>query len=163
MTKKHSVFSFQPSARGITLLELMVAMAIVAMIMAISFPTFTAGLDGVRLQGSARRVGAFLNLARGRADREQLPVEIRIDLDQSQLSAATADGRWERALDLGEGVRIAAVWPPVEVDPKLRRFMVLPGVPAPRFRVQLESGRGRSLTVSVDPLTGSPQIEDSAK
>ena len=136
-------------------------MAIAGMIMAISFPSVTAGLDGVRLQATARRVGAFLNVARGHADREQMPVEIRIDLDRNQLAATSADGRWERALELEPGVRIASVWPEAEV--RLRRFIVIPGVPPPRFRVQLDSARGRSVTVSVDPLTGSPQIESSAK
>ena len=148
-------------AGGITLLELLVAMAIAGMIMAISFPSVTAGLDGVRLQATARRVGAFLNVARGRADREQMPVEIRIDLNRNQVTASSADGRWERALDLEPGVRIVSVWP--EAATRLRRFIVIPGVPAPRFRLQLDSARGRSVTVGVDPLTGTPQIGSLAR
>lgn len=148
-------------SRGITLLELLVAMAIAGMILAISFPSATAGIDGVRLQAAGRRVAAFLNVARGRADREQLPVEILIDLDANRMSAVTADGQWERSVDLGQGVRIAAVLP--EAESRSRRFLVLPGVPPPRFFVQLDSSRGRSLRVGVDPLSGTPQIEDSKR
>lgn len=147
----------QTGAAGITLLELLVAMAIAGMIMAISFPSVTAGLDGVRLQATARRVAAFVNVARGRADREQLPVEIQIDLSRNRISAVTANGQWERSLEIEEGVRLAAVWP--EAESRTRRFIVIPGVPAPRFRLQLDSSRERSLTVALDPLTGTPQIE----
>ena len=67
-----------------------------------------------------------------------------MDLDANRINAVTADGQWERSVDLGEGVRLAAV---------------LPGVPPPRFLVRLDSSRGRSLTVGVDPLTGTPQID----
>ncbi len=145
-------------SRGITLLELLVVMAIAGMILAISFPATIAGVDGVRLQAAGRRVAAFLNVAHGRADREQLPVEILVDPDANRMSAVTADGQWERSLDLGEGVRIAAVLP--ETETRSRRFLLLPGVPPPRFQVQLDSRQGRSITVTVDPLTGTPQIED---
>ena len=149
-------------SRGITLLELLVAMAIAGMIMSISFPAVTAGLEGIRLQGTARRVGAFLNVARGQADRDQLPVELQIDLDRNRMSASSADGKWERTLELAEGVRLAAVWPAVE-GTGVRRFIVIPGVPGPSFRLDLTSARGRSLAVSVDPLTGTPQIEEAPR
>jgi Tfp pilus assembly protein FimT len=158
--------SWAPGARsrkrggGITLLELLVTMAIAGMILAISFPSVIAGLDGVRLQTSGRRIGAFLNMAQGRADRDQAPVEIRIDLEQNQISASAADGRWERTLDLEPGVRIASVSPAAGNEGTTSRFVMLPGVPAPRFRIRLGSARGRALTVSVDPLTGTPQIDN---
>lgn len=162
MRKQRSAISYQPSAgSGITLLELLVAMAIVGMILAISFPSVTTGLDGVRLQSVGRRVAAFVNAARGQADRDQLPVEIRIDLDRNQMSALSADGRWGRDLKVEEGVRIAGVWPGIggsESEVRVRRFIVIPGVPPPRFGVQLNTSRGRSLAVTVDPLTGTPQI-----
>src|SRR5262249_24944044 len=122
--------------RGITLLELLVVMAIVGMILAISFPSVTTGLDGVRLQAMARRLAAFVNVVRGQVDREQSPVEIRIDLESNQVSAVTADGKWERDLKIENGIRIAGVWPVSEAsgaDARVRRFIVIPGVPPPRF------------------------------
>ena len=167
MKSKLPAINFQPSvSAGITLLELLVAMAIVGMIMAISFPSVTSGLDGVRLQATGRRVAAFINVARGQADRDQLPVEFQIDLNRNQVGAASADGRWERTLELAEGVRITAVWPALEGaenETRIRRMILIPGVPPPRFRVQLETNRGRSLMVAVDPLTGTPQFEASGR
>jgi prepilin-type N-terminal cleavage/methylation domain-containing protein len=151
--------------RGITLVELLVTMAIISMIVAIAFPSFLSGLDGIRLQSAGRRMAAFLNLARGEADRDQLPIEILIDPGQNQISALSADGNWARELRLEDGVRMASVG---GASPEgaskasaatAQRFVVLPGVPPPRVRVRLETDRGRSLAVSVDPLTGSPVIE----
>lgn len=155
------------SSRGLTLLELLVALALAGMIMAISFPSVTAGLEGIRLQASGRRVAAFVNAARERAERDQVPVEILIEPGRNQMSALAADGNWQRTLELAEGVRISSVMPALEAgdDPETapRRFVVIPGVPAPRWRLQLSTERGRSLAVEVDPLTGVPQIEEVSR
>ena len=50
--------------RGITLIELLVAMAIVALMVSISYPTMTRGLDGIRLKTAVDRAGTFFNAAR---------------------------------------------------------------------------------------------------
>jgi|SRR5579884_748406 len=153
-------------AAGLTLLELLVAMAIAGMILAISFPSVTRGLDGVRLQSSARRVAAFINLARAQADRDQTPVELRIDPAANRFLALSAAGNWGRDLALESGVKITNILPAASagafsLDP--RSFVLLPNTPAPRFQVRLTSEMGRTLTVAVDPLTGVPQIDGAAR
>jgi len=130
----------------------MVAMAVAGMIMAVSFPTITSGLDGVRLQSSARRVAGFVNTARERVEREQVPVEVVIE--SRRLQALAADGTWERSLDLDEGVEIVSP----EAGERTRRFVLLPGVPVPRLRLPMRTTQGRSLTVELNPLTGVPEI-----
>lgn len=139
-------------SRGITLIEMLVAMGIAAMVLAISFPSFTRGLDGIRLRAAGERVAAFLNAARNRAERTQAPVEIVIDPARGLLTAQAAGGDWDRRLEL-EGVRLAG---------NSGRQVLLPGVPPPRFRLRLESDGGRALMVGIDPLTGVPQIEEAA-
>jgi len=142
--------------------------------MAISFPSVVAGLDGIRLQTTARRVGAFINLARLAADRDQLPVEIRIEPGLNRLSALSSDGSWGRELKLEPGVRLGAAPAAAGNDgshsavfeatrsattaDSAGSVVLLPGVPAPRFSVGLVSERGRSVTVTVEPLTGVPEI-----
>ena len=171
-TREPKRFSKLPPLSGITLLELLVAMAIAGMIMAVSFPSVIAGLDGIRLQTTARRVGAFINLARAAADRDQLPVEIRIEPASNRLSALSADGSWGRELKMEPGVRIAGAPAvsapagqegqqgpqPVQDDAQGASWVLLPGVPAPRFSVRLVSERGRSVMVTLDPLTGVPEV-----
>jgi len=127
-------------------------MALAGMIMAISFPSITGGLDGVKLQSSARRVVAFVNAARERVEREQIPVEVVIE--SARLKALAADGTWERSLDLPDGVEI----PPPEMERPARRVVLLPGVPPPRMRLTVRTTRGRSLSVEMNPLTGVPEI-----
>ncbi len=143
---------------GITLIELLVAMAIAGMMVAIAYPSLTGGLDGIRLRTAGQSVAAFLNNAHGRAERDQAPVEVLIDPGRNQMSAQSLDGKWERAVNLAEGVRIAEVRPAAEPGP--RRFVILPGVPAPGVRVRLETFRGRSLVAGLDPVTGVPLVEE---
>jgi prepilin-type N-terminal cleavage/methylation domain-containing protein len=152
--------------RGITLIELLVALALAGMILAISFPSFTAGLEGLRLAASGRRVGGFVNAARARAERDQEPVEIRVDPRSGRLSALSARGDWQRDLPLEDGVRIAAVLPPASADARPdepRRFVLLPGVPGPRMEMRLTSQTGRAITVAIDPISGVPEVVGEAR
>ena len=142
--------------RGLSLLELMVALAVSGMIMAISFPSVVSGLDGVKLQSSGRRVAAFINAARERVEREQFPVEVVIET--KRLRALSSDGAWEKSMDLVDGVEIPA--PEVGDNQAVRRLILLPGVPVPRLRLPLRTTRGRTLTVEMNPLTGVPEIEE---
>ena len=148
-----------PAARGhgITLLELLVAMAIAGLILSISFPSLSSGLEGLKLQTAGRQLASFLNMARARAERDQRPVELLIDPASSRLTASS-EGQWERVFDLAAGLRIAEVWPAAETP--ARRFLLIPGVPPPRFRVRIVSSRGRSLAVEVDPIAGIPQFQE---
>lgn len=139
---------------GVTLLELLVAMAIGGMVLAISFPSFSSGLDGVRLQATARQVAAFVNTARAWAERSQAPVEVLIEPEQSRIRALSADGQWERTLEVAGGVQME------RDEEKRQRLLLIPGLPPPGFRVVLVSSRGRSLAVGLDPVTGAPQIEE---
>jgi prepilin-type N-terminal cleavage/methylation domain-containing protein len=152
--------------RGITLLELMVALALTGLILAISFPSFMGGLDGVRVQATARRVGAFINAAHARVEREQEPVEILVDLKGNHLSALSVRGDWQRELALEDGVRLTGVVPPAPEgappDQPLR-FVILPGVPAPRLQVQLTGRVGHSATIEMDPISGVPEILEERK
>ena len=147
--------------RGITLLELMVTLALAGLVLAISFPSFMGGLDGVRVQATARRVGAFINAAHARVEREQEPVEILVDLKNNRLSALSARGDWQRDLALEAGVQLTGVLPAAPAgapaDEPLR-FVILPGVPGPRLQVQLTGRVGHTATIEMDPISGVPEI-----
>lgn len=146
------------SRKGVTLIELLVALAIAGMLLAIAFPSASGGLEGIRLQAAARRVAAYLNAASLRANREQAPIQITVDAERNRLSAVAVNGRWEESLALDEAVRLVA-----QEDDRPRRFMVIPGVPAPRVRIRLATARGRSVAVSLDPITGTPRVEEEAR
>jgi prepilin-type N-terminal cleavage/methylation domain-containing protein len=150
------------SQRGVTLLELLIVMTIIAVMTAVTYPTAIAGLDSLRLRSSADRVMNFLNLALDRADRVQQVVEIRISPQENAMSARSMDLTLNRTLEIEAPVRIASVgpaepYPTVDTAPPddaQRRFLLYPGGTPPRITIELETKEGRKRRVFVDPVTG---------
>src|SRR5437016_272401 len=58
---------------GVTLMELLVVMAIVGLIVAVSAPSVGAGIDSVRLASTSDSISSFLNSAVNHAERRQQP------------------------------------------------------------------------------------------
>src|SRR5689334_21862186 len=63
---------------GVTLLELMVVVTLIAIVAGLSYPAAAAGVDSLRLRSAADRVVAFLDTSIERAERRQQVMEIRI-------------------------------------------------------------------------------------
>ena len=55
---------------------MVVVVAIIALIVGLSLPAASAGLDSVRMVSASDSVAAFLNAAVNRAERRQQPVEL---------------------------------------------------------------------------------------
>jgi prepilin-type N-terminal cleavage/methylation domain-containing protein len=152
--------------RGVTLLELLIVMTIIALIAAVSFPTASASLDSLRLRSAADRVMALLNLALDRAERVQQVVEIRVSPQENAISARSMDLSLNRTLELEVPIRIASVGPsptgPVPMSDAAsavpfdaqRRFLLYPGGTPPRITIDLETKDGHKRRVVVDPVTG---------
>lgn len=136
--------------RGVTLIEMMIVMAIMGMIAAISFPSVNSGLDGIRLHSASDSVASFLDAAMNRAERRQQVVEIVIDPKQNRLSAYSTEAGYSRTLQMPQAVSI--------VGEGQRRYIVMPGGAFPRFTIDLMSVRGVHRHVAVDAITGSPRI-----
>ena len=150
----------RPSQAGVTLIELLIVVALVSLLVGITFPAVGAGVDSLRLASASNRVAMFLNTALHRAERRQQVVELTIQPAENRLVLRSTDPGSERTLDLEEGVRIAAVYPALpQAEQGPRRFLLLPGGTPPRIRIELRNRRGDRRLVSVDPITGVPRIE----
>jgi len=68
-------------ASGFTLLELIVVLAIAALVLTITPPLFTVAVPGVKLKASARRVMAGLRLARELAIRDGRDIAFILDVE----------------------------------------------------------------------------------
>jgi type II secretory pathway pseudopilin PulG len=144
----------------VTLIELLIVSAIAAAMVSIALPTFTSGLDNFRLSQASNGVAAFLNSALNRVERREQVLELTISPKDNLIAIRSADATFVRKLDLPDGVRVDSVLPALPQDTGApREFLLLPGGSAPRIGVQLSNGRNQRRIVSLDPITGVPEIE----
>jgi prepilin-type N-terminal cleavage/methylation domain-containing protein len=145
---------------GVTLVEMMIVVAIAGAMVSLVLPTFSNGLENLRLSQASDSVAAFINGALNRAERRQQAIEIIITPRENLILLRSADATFSRQLELPDGIKIAGTLPKPTGDPAdARGFLVLPGATPPRIGVQLVNRRGRQSIVSVDPITGVPRIE----
>src|SRR5580658_6831594 len=130
--------------RGVTLVEMLVVCSIIGLIVAVSFPAFSAGLDSVRMSSATGMVSTFLNSAVNRAERRQQAVELIISLKDNGMAMYTNEPGFERKLKLPDGISILAVLPPVpdEAPDSGRLLMLMPGATAPGIGILLANTHG---------------------
>jgi prepilin-type N-terminal cleavage/methylation domain-containing protein len=145
---------------GVTLIELLIVMAIIGLLVGISFPALTSGIDSLRLNAATNGVVSFLNQGLNRADRRQQVVAITISPADNTLSMRSTEAGFARRMVLPEGVSIVRVLPEALGEPGASRsFLIYPGGTVPRFGVQLINKRNVERIVRVDPITGVPRVE----
>src|SRR5579884_3988057 len=150
------------SRAGVTLLEMIVVVALIATLVAISFPALSAGVETLRLNSAAQSIVSFINGGLNRAERRQVVVEVTVSKADNELSLRSSEPGFERKLALPEGIKIETVLPEIpEEDPVApRSFMLYPGGTAPAFALELVNRKRAQRVVRVDPITGVPQIEN---
>jgi prepilin-type N-terminal cleavage/methylation domain-containing protein len=155
---RHSCRHLQ-NERGVTLVEILIVVAVIAMIAGLSFPAISSGLDTLRLRSTSDAIVSFLNIALDHADRRQQAVEVIVSPRENILVSRTADLGFMRRLDLPVQLRIVSVQPalPTVLDlQEPRTFLLYPGGSVPRIGIEIATFQGRRRLVSVDPITGSP-------
>ena len=150
------------SRRGVTLVEMVVVVAIIALIVGLSFPAATAGLENVRIVSAGDSVATFLNGAVNRAERHQEPVELTIAQEDGVLTLHSNEPGFTRELKMPDGVSIESVLP--EIDgadgSQPRRILFLPGATVPGIAIQLTNRRHAHRRIHLDPMTGFPRVEN---
>lgn len=149
----------RPAAeRGITLIEMLIVMTLIALLAGLSYPSAAAGVEGLRLRSASDSVAAFLDTAIDRASRRQQVIELWISPQDNVLIARSPDLAFSRRLELSDTFRITTVLPAAELDPRApRRFLLYPGGTAPRIGVEISNRAGRKRMVGVDPFTALPR------
>jgi len=149
----HQTNTRRQQQAGITLIEILVAMAIIAVIVSISYPSFTAGLDGIRLKTAANKASTFVLTARTRADRFQAAVQVTADPEANELRAVSVDGKWEDSLKFESGIEVA-------IPEKTTSVILFPGNPPPQFRMMLRSPRDSRAGFKLNVFTGTAEDWD---
>lgn len=146
------------SRSGVTLIEMMMVVAIIGLVVAISFPAVTSGLESVRLSSASDSIVSFLNAALNRAERRQTPVEIYITIPENKIRFLSVDTT--RELGMPETIRIVKIHPELPSgEDEARSFVLYPNGAIPRFGVEIAGPKGIHRIVRVDPITGVPQVE----
>jgi len=146
--------------RGVTLIEMVIVVALLGVMVGITFPAVSSGIDSIRIASASDSVASHLNSALNYANRRQEPVLIEFSVVEDSMRVRGAQPGFDKTLEMPDGVDIRSILPPIPADLNTpRRFMVYPGGTVPRLGVELVNRRGARRVVRIDPITGVPQIE----
>jgi type II secretory pathway pseudopilin PulG len=139
---------------------MLIVVAIIGLMVGITFPAVSVGLDSVRLASATDSLASFLNAAVNRAERHQQPMEVVISLKDNLLTLYSNEPGFKRELKLPAGIAIEAVLPQNFDDPHgARRLILMPGATVPGVGIQIANQRGARRIVRLDPMTGYPRVE----
>ena len=141
-------------ARGVTLLELLVVLAIMALIAALVLPTFGAGVSSSELRSSARQLAAGLRAARSEAVSQRRETFLVLDLEGRRFKV-DRDPR-EHALPPRIDMKLFTAQRDI-VDAKTGAIRFFPDGGSNGGRITVASGE-RKFDVDVDWLTGRVAI-----
>jgi prepilin-type N-terminal cleavage/methylation domain-containing protein len=152
---------FARCRRGITLIEMLIVMALIALIVGMAAPSVASGLDSLRLRSASDAIIGFLNTALARADTRQQVVEILISPADGTITATSGDQGFKKRLEIVSPIKILSVRPELaagaDEQGQTRRFLVYPGGAVPKIAIEIGNSSGRKRMVSIDPVTGVPQ------
>lgn len=144
------------SRAGVTLVEMLLVVMILSLLVGLSFPVFSSGLESLRLISAADDCAALLNGSLNRAERRQHAVEVAIVPAERAMLAVSFDGTFRRRVDLPAGVVIVGNSEP-------RRFFLFPGGVPPGISMLLSNQRGNRRLVRLDPVSGVAIVEREAQ
>jgi len=148
-------------AAGVTLIEMMVVVGLISLMIGISYPSITSGIDTLRLTAATNSVASFLDSGLSRAERRQQLVEIAISKQDNSIEMRSSERGFFRKLQLPEGISIVQVLPQLPENPDQKRtFLLYPGGTVPPLGVQLINRRNVQRVVRVDAITGVPRVEN---
>lgn len=128
----------------------MVVLAIISLIVGVSLPALTNGLSSIRLKGASENVATFITSALNRAERHEQMMEIIVYPKDGKLELDSSEPGYIRTLNMPPGVSIAGDSPV--------RILLMPGSAPPRVAINLINDKGARRIVSLDPVTGVPEV-----
>jgi len=150
------------SQSGVTLIEMLVVVGIIGLMAGLAFPSFSAGLDGLRLRSASTTVASALNIAITTADRRQLPVQLLIQPVQNQIVLRAAESLRDRIFEIPPGIKIRRILPALFLnEEKTDRYLIVyPNGAPPQLVIELENPRGSLRQIKLDPITGVAKVMD---
>lgn len=146
------------SASGFTLMEMMVTIAIIAVISVVAVPSFIGRLPARRLESAAGEVSTAIQIARLSAVKENAQATLLLDVNAESYSV-TVNGRTVKRGNLPAGVDLQAVNLSGQATPAAGGLVVFDsrGFPTPPVDVFLQNTSGTTFTIQIN-LTGSSRL-----
>ena len=139
---------------GFTLLELMVVLAIAAVMMTVVPPLISSALPGAQLKSTARQLAAGLRTARNEALVQRRESRLLIDLEKRRFGLGGRD----RSYPIPESLKVDLLTVESErLSDKQAGIRFFPAGGSTGGRITLSTGK-RALGVDVDWLTGKVRI-----
>jgi general secretion pathway protein H len=156
-------------ARGFTLLEMVVVVAIMGLIVALALPGLGDGLRRWRLQAAVREFATLAKFTRNQAVAGRTSLSMILDrsrsvywLDRPEAGVPTPEQAMER------GIRVYALPATIRFgaisvgggDPGLERIPILfyPRGSSTGGEIQIRDDRGRTYAITVDTMTGQSRV-----
>jgi prepilin-type N-terminal cleavage/methylation domain-containing protein len=145
---------------GFTLLELLIVVLVLALVLAVAYPSLTRGSDSIRLRATGRDVLNTLRYAREKAVTEQVGMKVTMERTKQTLVLANDLGDGARTYTMPDSVKIQRIilgGNEVQEGPVSVRF--LPNGSSDQVEVLLKSKNDSFLRIISDPITGGARIE----
>ena len=147
--------------RGITLLEVLVVMTLIAILSALVYPSFGNALSTLRMRGAARQVISACRLAKWEAVSKRQPYRLLVDVEKNQIVVADLAGLRSKEIDLPAGLRVFQSQKISENGPaNASEFYFFPNGTAEAGAITLRDSQGKDITVKIDLLTGDAAIQE---
>lgn len=148
---------------GFTLLELLIVVLVMALVLAVSYPSLSRGSASIHLRSTGRDVLNTFRYAREKAVTEQMGMRVTVDRENQRLVLTDDLGDGNRTYVMPSDVkihRIALGGNEVMEGPVPVRF--LPNGSSEAVEVLLKSDSGSFLRIISDPITGGARIESGS-
>ena len=145
--------------QGFSLLELVVVVLIIALVMAVSYPSISRGTNSIHMRTTARDILNTFRYAREKAVTEQMGMQVAVSREKQQLVLSTELGEGTRTYVLPRNVKIQRMsLAGTEIESGLLIVRFLPNGSAENAGLWLKSDNGTELRIVTDPITGGARV-----
>jgi prepilin-type N-terminal cleavage/methylation domain-containing protein len=145
---------------GFTLLELMIVVLIMALVLAVSYPSLTRGASSIHLRATSRDVLNTFRYAREKAVTEQIGMMVTVDKENEKITLASFIGEGSRSYVLPHDVKIQRMaLAGSEVTNGAMNVRFLPNGSSESAEVLLKSDYGSYLRIMSGSITGGARID----
>lgn len=146
--------------RGFTLLEILITLLVIALVLAVSYPSLSRGTAVLSLRTTSRDILGALRYAREKAVTEQTAMRVTVDLGSQTVRMTNDFGEGNRQYVLPDTVRIRRVLlGGAEAHGDVSTVRFLPNGSSDAVEILIESKTGSFMRIVSDPLTGGACIQ----